>query len=315
MKRFEKKAFWRTFLLFAFTFYLLFGFLVILYYRNESARLHKEMRIKQELSLIECKRMQLTTCPEAATTIDTDAIMQTLLYALLWATLFILPVSMLLTRYSLRPYREATAYIDAFIAQVVHDLGAPLTGAKTAIGALIRRSEKSERLQRTKRAIEQIEAMREDLLSLSSEKRTHHPQTIEVKALIETVIAAFAEQHPEIDFISHLEDLKAHVDPNDLRRILQNLIGNALKYNKNDAPITVTCQEGRIIIEDRGRGIASVKKALRLHYREFRDKKGYGIGLSAVMALAQCNNITVEIESELDKGTRVQLLFNTATLR
>ena len=97
--------------------------------------------------------------------------------------------------------------------------------------------------------------------------------------------------------------------------MLQNLIGNALKYNKNNAPVTVTCQEGRIVIEDRGRGIVSVKKALRLHYREFRDKKGYGIGLSAVMALAQRNDITVEIESEPDKGTRVQLLFNTATLR
>lgn len=96
--------------------------------------------------------------------------------------------------------------------------------------------------------------------------------------------------------------------------IIYNLIDNALKYSPNNTPVKVKLEETKqwisISIEDFGIGIpkAEQSKIFERFYRSERtDKlglKGYGLGLSLVKTIVESLSGKIEIDSEIDKGTK-----------
>ena len=101
--------------------------------------------------------------------------------------------------------------------------------------------------------------------------------------------------------------------------MLQNLIENAIKYNKENGEVKIwigkTFNKNKIIIEDTGIGIDK-KYHERIFERFFRVDKshnsktgGSGLGLSIVKHAAQLHNMQIAIESEEQKGTKISLTF------
>lgn len=107
-------------------------------------------------------------------------------------------------------------------------------------------------------------------------------------------------------------ELTASVDRMHLKSAITNLVDNSLKYNENQAEITIKVfAEGAwncISVRDNGIGIAPEhqKQVFSIFFRVQRGyihtEKGFGLGLSYVRLIAEAHGGKVELESDKGKG-------------
>lgn len=100
-----------------------------------------------------------------------------------------------------------------------------------------------------------------------------------------------------------------HSDITYLRRIVQNLVSNAVKYT-NSGKVLVACRKRkhhlRIEVWDTGPGISEVEQAKIFNdfYRiEASDNKGVGLGLSVVKRMVDLLSIRLDVRSTPQKGS------------
>lgn len=104
-----------------------------------------------------------------------------------------------------------------------------------------------------------------------------------------------------------------------VQQILQNLISNAIKYNKEngrvDVAVKVKQQQLEITVEDTGLGIRQedTERVFERFYRldKGRSKKigGTGLGLSIVKHIVQYHQGTIRLTSKVDVGTIITVLL------
>jgi PAS domain S-box-containing protein len=108
-------------------------------------------------------------------------------------------------------------------------------------------------------------------------------------------------------------------DRGEIERIVTNLLSNAIKYNRDGGRITVCVRraEAALAIEVADTGIGMSPEELRRLGEEFFRAKnprtrritGTGLGLSLVKRIAQSYQGALEVESAVDRGTTVRVLF------
>ncbi|MEO7423715.1 MAG: HAMP domain-containing sensor histidine kinase, partial [Fibrobacteria bacterium] len=108
------------------------------------------------------------------------------------------------------------------------------------------------------------------------------------------------------------EDVKVIMEPRDLELILNNLVGNAVKYNRPGGKVKVWTESTetlKLYVKDTGIGIP--KEMLpRIFERFYRagasraSKEGTGLGLAIVKHAASKYGMTVLAESEIGEGSR-----------
>ena len=98
-----------------------------------------------------------------------------------------------------------------------------------------------------------------------------------------------------------------------IERLLDNLLNNAMKFTKDEISVKLYSENENCImeIEDNGIGISDEDKKLiwgRFYQvndsRNKKVNKGFGLGLSLVAKIIEQHNASIEIESELNKGTK-----------
>jgi len=109
------------------------------------------------------------------------------------------------------------------------------------------------------------------------------------------------------------------IDRDHLSNILNNLFDNANKYSPENPHITITTGNlnGQLLItvEDKGIGISKenlkdvFKKFHRLQTGDIHNVKGFGIGLFYVKTMTEKMGGKIELESEVNKGSRFTLSF------
>ncbi len=107
--------------------------------------------------------------------------------------------------------------------------------------------------------------------------------------------------------------------PDILYEIVYNLIDNAIKYNKDNGLVIISLSEnsGKVILEVKDTGIGIPNEYLnRVFERFFRVDKshsreigGTGLGLSIVKHAAMIHDAKIEINSEVDVGTSIKIVF------
>jgi two-component system OmpR family sensor kinase len=313
LKHYEKHTFLRFFALLSAAFFLMFLLLGGLYYTQEKERLQKEVQITAKLQYIECRQlMHKDSCSEQPTAApDLGSLHRNLIYAMLLVLFIFMPISLLLSYFSMRPVRKASIMIDNFIANIVHDINTPVSTILLNAKSLLKHPGKADtKLSRIISSAQQLEYMQHDLLALCDEKTAVETEEIDTKALIEELTGDFSLHYPAQRFELSLQVQKVTLNTLDLRRILQNLLSNAIKYNRDNHPIRIDNMDGNIHIIDRGKGIENPQKIFEKNYREDYTVQGNGLGLASVLAMAQRNSISIDVESTVGKGTHITLIFS-----
>ncbi|MGN0281637.1 MAG: two-component regulator propeller domain-containing protein [Prevotella sp.] len=105
---------------------------------------------------------------------------------------------------------------------------------------------------------------------------------------------------------------KAWFDTDKMAKILNNLISNSIKYNKEQGCVKVTlCEDsGKAVITVEDNGIGMTRQQLRHLYTRFLDgdyrkmkTAGTGIGLSLTRDLVRLHHGTIECKSQIEHGT------------
>src|SRR6185312_12855587 len=121
--------------------------------------------------------------------------------------------------------------------------------------------------------------------------------------------------------VQHSQDC-VHSDPSLVEQILRNLVANAVKYTRQGW-VRIRClQENSLVrLEVADTGIGIPADQLPFIYDEFyqvgvptnSSREGYGLGLSIVQRLVKLLNLTLDVRSEVGKGTTFALDLPPAT--
>jgi len=216
-----------------------------------------------------------------------------------------------------------------FLSVLAHELKAPLGAVEGYLRLLqegITENNPEATAHVVDRCLARLEGMRKlifDLLDLTriesgQKQRTLGP--VDLAAILPGVIETFAPQADEQGITVVLEtsgDTTMQGDPGELEIIFNNLVSNAVKYNRpaGRVDIRVFGPEGdgetvRIEVQDTGIGMTAEEAAtlfgefVRIKNEKTKAILGSGLGLSIVRRLARLNGGDVTVHSENDVGTR-----------
>ena len=218
---------------------------------------------------------------------------------------------------------QADNGIDSeFINIFAHDIKSPLSAIKGCIDLVENLGELNEKqlyyIQKAFAGITRIETIVHNLLDYSrlNEGIPIDRAPFSLQNMINDVTSLFMAElttkqiQLQVDIDPNLEDVTG--DESLLTHVVQNILGNAIKYNNPDGKIWLTVSDERdyvrIDIQDTGIGIA-VEDQNKIFDKYFRGKigdvtiKGNGLGLSIVHMIIEKHEGMIWVQSELDKGS------------
>ncbi|MEZ5895747.1 MAG: ATP-binding protein [Parvularculaceae bacterium] len=195
------------------------------------------------------------------------------------------------------------------LAGVSHDLRTPLTRMKLTL-AMLPPSDDAEELQRD---VEEMESMIEAYLEFASDiASAGEPETVDLSALIREVAETANAGRIEIE--TPREALKIEGRRDGLKRALNNLVGNALRYADH---VWLTLERSgvnvNIIVDDDGPGIPEEKRAdvfkpfMRLDEARNQHAGGAGLGLVVVRDVARSHGGEISLGASPHGGLRATL--------
>ena len=220
---------------------------------------------------------------------------------------------------------------EDFVANVTHEIKTPLTAIIGFIETLEEGAIKEEVTAKKFLHIISENAHRlgrlvDDLLILSSielGEMTLRFENVSIANVIDSVLPMFetkaAEKSLTID--KHISDELPLIgsDRDKMAQILVNILDNAVKFTPSGGKIFISAQDdsGFVVVKVTDTGIGIQKSEIpRLGERFYRADKtrsrelgGTGLGLSIVKHLMKAHNGSIDIESQVGRGTTVSLAF------
>ena len=264
-----------------------------------------------------------------------------------WMELIITPVPvptlfggtdrcMLMTFHDLTPLRRVEEMRADFVANASHELRTPLAALSGFIDTLQGPARDDPRARERFLGIMHIQATRmarliDDLLSLSRVELSAHvrPDTlVDIVPIIRTVADGLEPLARERQVVIDVDLPEAPVwiagDREELLRVFENLIENALKYGASGGRVIVSLTmavsgegvpEVRVMVRDFGPGIAPehlprlTERFYRVDVGDSRSQGGTGLGLSLVKHIVNRHRGRLLIESALKNGATFTTCF------
>ncbi|RKY47796.1 MAG: hypothetical protein DRP91_07010 [Candidatus Neomarinimicrobiota bacterium] len=218
-----------------------------------------------------------------------------------------------------------------FISVLGHELKAPLNAIEGYLSLIKEKAlgdDVSNYMEMIERCLIRIDGMRKlivDLLDLtrieSGEKKRELGNFNIVDIAEESVenIKMEAEKRGIEIILQAEKEIYANCDRGEILVIFNNLISNAVKYNKDNGKVWVRIKrdDGKVNIEVEDTGIGMTKEDQKKLFKEFtriRNEKtkhilGSGLGLAIVKKIADLYNGSVSVESEPDKGSKFKVIL------
>ncbi|MBV1780028.1 HAMP domain-containing histidine kinase [Paeniglutamicibacter sp. ABSL32-1] len=224
---------------------------------------------------------------------------------------------------------EAVSAKDELIANVSHDLRAPLTSIlgnlelvldQLDIDAAASLGSMAQYLRYSHHSAERLLDMVSDLLLSASAATTIHPRKTDLAGLVQSCVGAVRPQAQaaKVSIVTDFPSpLWAHADPARIAQVVDNLISNAIKYSPDGGEIRVTAtsngREAILEVSDSGLGISphDVPRVFDKFFRsnEVRDAAipGTGLGLSIAKAIVDRHGGRIQCTSTPGEGTSMNV--------
>ncbi|MGJ0315101.1 HAMP domain-containing histidine kinase [Aliarcobacter cryaerophilus] len=239
-----------------------------------------------------------------------------MLFWFLFSFILLLFVGYFIAKLFLKPMRESIQMLDRFIKDTTHELNTPIAAILSNI-QMINKDNIDEKLAKKINRIEigakTISNIYEDLTFVSLNNQIiSNNEKLSFSQILNQRVDFFKSiaNSKQIEFIL---DIKENVfivcDIKKLSKLIDNILSNAIKYNKFQGFIKVTLKDKILIIEDSGKGMSKDNLAnLFTRYKRF-DKSvgGFGIGLNIVSLIAKEYDLKIDVISKIDVGTRIKI--------
>ena len=223
----------------------------------------------------------------------------------------ILLLSIIFSIYALYPLRNALLLTQEFIKDILHDFNTPLASLRLNSAMLQREIGENEKVTRIEQSVQNILNLQ---LHLRSYLHNHalQKESFDLHSIIKEQLHMLEKNYPHIHFSLDISSTNLRTNKEAFTRIINNLITNAAKYNKQNGSVHIVYENKNLKIIDSGKGIQKPKHIFDRFYKE--QDRGIGIGLHIVKKLCDELGITISVKSALNKGTQITLELSKITL-
>lgn len=230
--------------------------------------------------------------------------------------------------------RELETLKEDFVATLTHDLKVPII-AETNMLELFLNESFGKVSEKQEIALKNMQASNKELLDLvqivletykiRDGQIKLYKENILLKSFIEEIIEEMTpiavKTENQLKFILN-RDIRVFADRIQLKRVIKNLIQNAISYGEPNSPIEIRIGEVpkfiEITVKDYGAGISEtdINKIFNKYYsaaKKFR-KIGTGLGLYLAQQIVKAHNGELSVNSEQGKFTEFSIKLPVATV-
>lgn len=221
--------------------------------------------------------------------------------------------------------QEETVLRRKFVSTLTHDLRTPLTAAKMSADLIKRKSNDDILINLSVRISDNLmraNVMIEDLLDASKiragQALTPDIQNFNMNELLKKTIEDLTSIHGERFELQATEEVMVWLDPTGIRRVIENLCTNAIKYGSPHDNIRIKLDHGHkrlmLCVHNEGNPLMNIDKDKlfepfqRGPDHNIAGKKGWGIGLTIVKGITEAHRGEVSVDSS-EAGTTFKILL------
>jgi len=314
-----RRARWRLTLLYITLFAIALGVFVAVFYVGFATVMAPDFDIDPELTNAQAA--------DAAYQATIERIALALAVAYVIAVALVSVVAWVLASRTLRPIREAHLRQRRFVADASHEIRTPLAAiratAEESAGPDASPADIRAALSRIADSADGLSRLTNDLLLLARSDeglRDRRVDPVDLSVLTAEALEELADANglpvrPEVRLVA---DLLVGADADEIRRVLINLVDNAIRYGGESGRVTVatsgTEREAIVEVQDAGPGIAEADLAqiFEPFYRVRADAgtpDGSGLGLAIARSLVERNGGRLTVASQPGIGSAFRLVL------
>ena len=212
-----------------------------------------------------------------------------------------------------------------FLSVLSHELKAPINAIEGYVKMMNDRqfgddmAAYQEMIDRMQERIKGMRSLIMDLLDLTkieSGKPVQHLESVNITGIAQISVDTmrpYAIQKDVDIYLNTKEKVMMDADPNEIEIIFNNLISNAVKYNRNGGRVDVFIESKKdavvLQVSDSGIGMTDEEKArlfqdfVRIKNQKTKNITGSGLGLSILKKIVDMYHGEIDVQSVPDKGT------------
>jgi two-component system sensor histidine kinase VicK len=226
---------------------------------------------------------------------------------------------------------HASEFKSQLLGTVAHDLRNPIAAVETLAMMMEMEdidADTQDTLNLMKASCIRARTIIDDLLESARNENSGEFITVktELNALVQQNIDVWKLQREAknaIELITSINPAYVQINHEKFTRVLDNLVGNALKFSKEKSKIEVfiSKRNKNIIIEIKDRGLGIPKDMLPIIFTPFskagrtglKGEQSTGLGLSIVKQIIEKHSGKIEVESEVGKGSTFRIVLPEST--
>ncbi|MBX3020076.1 MAG: PAS domain-containing protein [Bdellovibrionales bacterium] len=217
--------------------------------------------------------------------------------------------------------KKAEVLREQFVSTLSHDLRTPLTAARMAAQLVSRHVNNRDKVlangAKVIDCLDRADKMIRDLLDANrirvGQRLPIQPTAVEMISVVRNTVDELASIHGDRFRVEEHSPVNGQWDMDGLRRLIENLCTNAVKYGEPGTPITVSVHEAGpsvdISVHNYGAPIPPQNRDKLFDYlhraseAQVSGKVGWGIGLTLVRGVTEAHGGKVSVRSEAGAGT------------
>jgi len=221
-------------------------------------------------------------------------------------------------RISISDLKAVNKNLESFAFRVSHDLLSPVNALKMLVSLIEEETREESTMEYIQMVKDRVSHLDQTIRNNLKNSKADYPELRFAKIPLEKTVAEAAEI-----FSNEIKTLGIHFQVNikeheaffsdrfRLNTVLENLIGNAVKYHNKDVINKVIVVEGysdgnslKISVSDNGIGIAEMNqnRVFDKFFRESNSSEGYGIGLHIVKQTVEVLEGSINVKSAKGRG-------------